>query len=527
MVPVFRLLLLSAFTNALAWIILIPPWQYPDEQAHFAQVQDVAELGGVPQIGPNTSHEIAALEKLLGTERDGFGNNQFTYHPLYTNYNSNNSVGPGEEEIVNLPHASRKILKKTEATVNPPLYYFLSAQVYNIFSSGSLFTRIYAIRIFSAFLFIINIFFVFKTAELIFKSSKTHILTLTALTAFMPMFVFSSTGILPDPLTNLLFTIALFLCIKILTFGLSKRNITGLVLIIILSGLTRQQFLILIPIGALTILFRLLKSPRYAKIAVPILILLPVLFYFTNTFGTSLPIINNFRIPDSDNLNFNLLTSSQFIPNFIWTLKHTYSEVLPWYWGVYKWLSLTLPHVSYQIINRILLFSLIGILYYFTLFFIKRRKLLEKDLTLIFLISASLVYFVMISIWDFLFYKKSGFAFGIQGRYFFPLILAHLAILLIGFWTLSKAFFKNYAKYSLLVLVFLMVFFNDFSLWFVSASYYSASSFQILINQISQYKPVFLKGNLLILILAITFLSKFLFLFFFAKFTLESKNKNI
>ena len=99
MLSLLKLLLVAAFLNALSWIILIPIWQYPDEQAHFAQVQDLAELGKVPTGVPDTSYEIALSEKILGTERDNLGNNKYTYHPEYKPDYSTNLYGPQEEEI--------------------------------------------------------------------------------------------------------------------------------------------------------------------------------------------------------------------------------------------------------------------------------------------------------------------------------------------------------------------------------------------------------------------------------------------
>src|SRR3989338_9991993 len=142
MLSLLKLLLVAAFLNALSWIILIPIWQYPDEQAHFAQVQDFAELGQVPISGNNTSHEIDLSENILGTQRDGFGINKFTYHPEYRLDYSTGPYGPYEKEITSLPKSARSQLVKNEATLNPPLYYNLSALVYKITSWGDLFTRV-------------------------------------------------------------------------------------------------------------------------------------------------------------------------------------------------------------------------------------------------------------------------------------------------------------------------------------------------------------------------------------------------
>ena len=120
----FKLLLVAAFFNALSWIILIPLWQYPDEQAHFAQVQYIAEISGKPQNNQSfdTSYEVAISEKILGTERDDLGNNKYTYHPEYKPDYSTGLYGPYEKEITSLPKSARSQLVKDEATLNPPLY---------------------------------------------------------------------------------------------------------------------------------------------------------------------------------------------------------------------------------------------------------------------------------------------------------------------------------------------------------------------------------------------------------------------
>src|SRR3989344_9338502 len=130
-----KILFVSALINAISWIILIPLWQYPDEQSHFAQIQYIAEIGGIPEgsKSQDTSYEIAISEKILGTERDSLGNNKFTYHPEYKLDYSEGIFGPGEDQITDLPKSSRIQLVKQEATLNPPLYYFLGSLAYKLF----------------------------------------------------------------------------------------------------------------------------------------------------------------------------------------------------------------------------------------------------------------------------------------------------------------------------------------------------------------------------------------------------------
>ena len=497
-----KLLIVTAFFNALSWIILIPVWQYPDEQAHFAQVQDIAEIGKIPADGLDTSWEIALSEKILGTERDGFGNNKYTYHPKYKiDYSPKLNVSY-ESEIASLPTSSRTQLVKKEATHNPPLYYFMGSIIYRIFYNTNLFTRVYVIRLMSASIFLGSIILAYKIGKLIFEKNSILIIALTALVAFKPMLVYSSTGILPDTLTNILFSAILFLSIKILKEGFKRTTLLLIGMSAIFGFLTRQQFLIALFPALLATIYTLCKETNYIKKFLLFLASLILFFYFTNTHGTTLPFFNNFRLADISIFRFENISLASFFSHQLFTIRHTALEVWPWYLGVYKWLSLTLPPIYYQIINRIVIISVIGLLLR-VLVIIKDKKIREIDLHLVFLFVISLLYYLVLTVWEYFFWLKNGFYFGIQGRYFFPLVVAHLAILLTGLVQIFKLFFKNYASYLVLLLVPLMIIFNDLSLFHVSSSYYDATNFKTFVLQASQYKPLFFKGYIILIIPAI------------------------
>src|SRR3990167_6192315 len=246
MLSLLKLLLVASFLNALSWIVLIPVWQYPDEQAHFAQVQYIAEIGGIPQDNKSfdTSYEVALSEKILGTERNDLGNNKYTYHPEYKPDYSTNLYGPQEEEITSLPKSARREFVKNEATLNPPLYYNLASLVYKLFSWGDLFTRIFATRIFSALIFLATVIVAFKIGKIVFGKNQILPISLAAIIATKPMLVFSSTGVLPDTMTNLLFSIFILVSLRVISEGWSTRKIVATGLIIILGAASRQNFLI-------------------------------------------------------------------------------------------------------------------------------------------------------------------------------------------------------------------------------------------------------------------------------------------
>lgn len=510
MIKPLKLLLIASFLNGLSWIVLIPIWQYPDEQAHFAQVQDIAELGKVPN-GNNTSYEIALSEEILKTERDEKGNNSFTYHPEYKIDYVNNQIGLREEEIIKLPKSAVTDFVKIEATTNPPLYYIIGAIFYKIVDPGSLMTRVYMVRIFSLLLFIATLIISYKIGELVFQKSKVLPLVLTGLIAFMPMFVFTSTGVLPDSLTNLLFTAYFYFLLKILIGQLQKKYIYLLGIIFILVVFTRQHFLILVPITMLVFLY---KAHKDKKLVVFTLSGVAVLLFinFIEQYTTRYPIISYFRIPDRSNIDIGVINLKTFTAHIIWTLEHTYTEILPWYWGVYKWLSLTLPPIFYQVINRLLVVLIVGIFVYFFKF-VKNRLLQQEALVVTFCLMSLIAYFTFFLVWDYFFQINNGYSFGIQGRYFFPLVVPTFVLLVVGAREMAMLFNK-YVRVNVLlyILLCLMVLADDFSLAYVTSSYYDVSNIQTFVYQASQYKPAIVKGSSILLILSMALFTQVLFL---------------
>ena len=508
------LLIIAAVTNAISWIILIPVGQYPDEQSHFGQVQNNAEFGKYQVIGKNnTSYEIDFLEKTLHTNRDELSNNAYIYHTEFNVQYSNTLEGIKEEKFNNLPIISRTTLVKWEATQNPPLYYYFGSKMYKLFYNSNIFTRIYAARMFSVILFILLIIASYKISTVVFKEEKILQIALPSLLAFMPMLVFASTGVLPDPLTNLLFCLIIYASVKIIEGGFSPKNILLLTLALILGFYTRQQFLISIPIIIMAFFLRCFLGKNYKA-----MILLTVALFSLGLFFKSI----NFFVPEIGKSKYFSIINMQFLYYLKSTLIHWAKETLPWYWGVYRWLSLTVPHIYYQIINRLIALALFGI--GIKLFHILKKRRLEKnDWYLIFCICASMIYAAAFAVGDYIFIKQYGYSFGIQGRYFFPLVSAHISILLVGYWVVSKLIFKKYAKFTICLLVFLMILFNDLSLAHVATSYYSTESISEFILQASQYKPTLIKGSIILYILILNITLQAIFSFYLTKKTLKNE----
>ena len=113
------------------------------------------------------------------------------------------------------------------------------------------------------------------------------------------------------------------------------------------------------------------------------------------------------------------------------------------------------------------------------------------------------------TIFDWYFIRGHGFSFGIQGRYFFPTIIAHIGLVFVGLLALSPESFKKWVAATLVIAT---VIFNYFSLFWIASHYYDTSSINTFILQASQYKPEIFKGSAIVLtlLLSLIFMGFFL-----------------
>ncbi len=519
MIKVKILFFFALFLLSFSWLSIIPMWHTPDEQAHFSQVAYLVEMGRNPGGGVlDTTEEIYVSEQLLGTVRDKVGNNKFTFHPEYKIEYTDSLVGKYEASISALTSTNAKnTFVHQEATRYPPAYYIPATWIYQYLYNQDIFTRVFAIRIWSLLLFILNICVVYKLGELLFPKDKLLALTIAILVGFQPMMVFSNIGVTSDSLANLLFSSFLYLCLKLI---LSRINIKNLTLLLITSFAvinTKIQFIIILPALLLLILFLLVrdfkKQQRINLIGIFILVFfLAILYLYITRFGPFIFTLESIT-------KFNI---GSFI-KFTWeySLSHTYREVLPWYWGVYDWLGATYPRIVYRIINGITMVSLIGFIIWF-ISILRRRLWRNKNIQgIFFLIGISLFYFIAIVVYDWLSWFQSGFQLGVQGRYFFPLISIHMIIIMLG-WVSLIPNRRSLRDAGLKFLGLLMIILNAYAFYFFSSIYYNVLSLQKFIIQASQYKPWIIKGMFLELLFLITLSVLIIFLM---KFILYKENK--
>lgn len=489
------------FFKQLFWSLLVPLWHFPDEQAHFGHIAYLAEGDNLSLHGRrDQNEEVVISEEILGTKRDLQGNNKFTFNPQYRLEYSDNLDGPREQEINALPITTRKNFVLAESAYYPHFFYYLSGFIYKLFYYANLFIRVFSIRLFWISGYLLMIWLVYQSSRIVF-ASKAIALIVSTITAFQPMLSFVASGITSDNLYNLLFTAVIYFCLRLLT-QYRWQDLIVLGLIFAFGIITKQQFLTaFIVIGPVILILMIKKTKSFFKVFIPALFLSLIVTtclapdYVTKIFTSlarhELPFIKFTQLKNPVRLDYNLLEHS------IWTIRHTIKEVLPWYWGVFNWLGVVLPRWVNRVLMRILVIAGLGLIIK-VIKIIKNRHLRQQDRLLGFMAWVALTYYLCLLVWDWTFVRKNGFSFGLQGRYYFPVILSHMILLTAGIKAFFGLFGKKICRLSLLALGLWFICLNFIALYTVAQAYYNVSSFQTFIIQASQYKPFFAKGAWLV-----------------------------
>jgi 4-amino-4-deoxy-L-arabinose transferase-like glycosyltransferase len=191
-----RICFIVAFVNLAIWSVVVPPFQVPDEIAHFGYAQYLAEHGKPPPQGPGAQYsaqEQAALDNLNFTFVIGHREARGVLTPA-----ENGQV----RAVLALHPSPRGDGAATPTTNQPPLYYALEAIPYWLSPSHDLFARLALMRLLSALLGALTVLCVYLFLRELLPGTPWVWTTGALAVAFQPMFAFISAGVQGD---NLLF----------------------------------------------------------------------------------------------------------------------------------------------------------------------------------------------------------------------------------------------------------------------------------------------------------------------------------
>jgi 4-amino-4-deoxy-L-arabinose transferase-like glycosyltransferase len=246
---------LVALANGFVWSLIVPPFQVPDENAHYAYTQQVAERWTLPrQVLPEgrlSPAEDATLSVLGSWEMMGY-----TYNPAPFS-----TIQQRQIESVESEH-----LAKTgdgdalSATNNPPLYYMLAAVPYKLASNGTVLDRLTLMRLLSVLMGAGTVLIAYLFLMELLPGQPWAWRVGALVVAFQPLFSFISGGVNNDNLLYLAAAGMLWAIARIFRRGLTPRSGLLLGAFVGFGVLTKLTLLGMTPAAGLAVALGVLRS---------------------------------------------------------------------------------------------------------------------------------------------------------------------------------------------------------------------------------------------------------------------------
>ncbi len=224
------LLLAATLLIGVCWALVVPPFQAPDEPAHVAYVQSIAERGALPGAvdRPSGSTEQQLAGQAANSDQTAAvrATKPTWGEAAYERWRRRSAA---------LPESARGDGGGPNfASANPPLYYLWSVIPYEVASGGDLFARVTAMRIASVAFLLVTVAATWLLAGTVFGPRRDLQLAAAAVPALLPMLGFISASVSPDSLLYALWTVALWLGARILR---GRGRPAELIALVVVTGM--------------------------------------------------------------------------------------------------------------------------------------------------------------------------------------------------------------------------------------------------------------------------------------------------
>ncbi len=231
---------LVAALNAACWSLITPPFQAPDEPAHFAYVQWLAETGRLPtsNAGVISKEQEAVLIDLRQP--------QVQWHP--------------ETHTISTPSQQRQLAEAASAHLSPvgigdagvaasepPAYYALETVPYYLGSGGTLLDRLELMRLLSALMAGLTGLFAFMFVREALPARPWTWIVGGLGVALMPLLAFASGAVNPDAMLFAVCAAILYCLAHAFRRGLTPRLAIALGALTAAGLLTKLNFIGVVP----------------------------------------------------------------------------------------------------------------------------------------------------------------------------------------------------------------------------------------------------------------------------------------
>lgn len=487
---IFAVLISLFVLKGVFFALLLPAFQNPDEQVHYGTIQHWSE----PEEKTWEIKEHKKGEYLINTEdirtsnlpeetREsaaiiGFDEIKFQ------NQNTQNFENQETENSI-LENTWQRFVSVKPSMVSGTWswYYLVSSWIERLCSGADIFTRMFAIRVFSVVLGILVVLLAYLTFRKI-NFSNLESLLLASLVAFQPMLTATAAQINIDIALIFSFSLFIFTGVWILNDGISWKKSLLLMLSALLGFFAKGPGIVLvaslIPLLGYPIWIRFgqqmkerINSLNMSPKTLWLSLIFAIIFVGTILWGiiptsyissiTHASAVSKFDSP--------LTSLAAYFDKTIDIDAFCWSAIS--YWGNFGWLDTRIGDAAFNSIWTLEIIGLIGVILYFLpktflnkLGMTEVKEFLPEKKYIVFLLLLSLALQFAIRFYDWrVFDATSKILIGTPGRYFLPNIIAHFALLAtgLGFFCRSRMQFQWLLK-TLCVLMVLLSSYSFFDI---------------------------------------------------------------
>jgi hypothetical protein len=250
---------LVAFLNAACWSVISPPFENPDEPAHFAYVERLAQTGKLPASSAESfpSAEYTVLNDLHYS--------QVRYH------SEQGTISSGAEQRQLERDLAKPLARSDEegatgvSASQPPLYYALETIPYGLASVGNMLDQVALMRLFSALMGGLTALFAFLFVREALPGARWAWTVGGLGVALAPLLGQMSGAVNPDAM---LFAVsaALFYCLaRGFRRGITPRLAVAIGAVLAVGVTTKLNFIGLVPGAILGVLVLCATEARRSR----------------------------------------------------------------------------------------------------------------------------------------------------------------------------------------------------------------------------------------------------------------------
>ncbi|MHA1232956.1 MAG: ArnT family glycosyltransferase [Candidatus Helarchaeota archaeon] len=406
------LLLLLSVVVGLQYIFFTPPWQAPDETHHYEYI-DILYRSKIFNIKQKPDYNLQN-EIIKSMDKFNAWKYVFRERPF-----------PLPKKLADCP-----LYGGSSSKINrPPLYYILCSFALKIFKINNLLLKHYLIRLFSLFISLFTIIFVYLGAKIVFNNDFYYSLLTACFVALLPQFMIISASINSDSLANMIGASSIYAFLLSLKHYKKYYLLLLFPLLIILGFLTGRTTFFILPsliIFSFIYIFKWWKE-KESKLGAPTFILfiifLLVLTHFTLCYffpDLVFRVVRNIMTPLR---GWPKLFQSNFYAEFN---IHFFQILFKSFWYCAGWMAFPFPNYVYNILKIFSLLSIIGFIKHIInkLFKSKQRFIIRSDYLILLFFSCFIILIGLL--------VRLNFTIEPMARYLFPALSAFAILFVVG-----------------------------------------------------------------------------------------------